>query len=56
MTGPEHYRAAEALLGGDELDQRAAQVHAILALVDANREIGDQLDTLPRAPFEGAIR
>jgi len=48
MTGPEHYQAAERLLSGDELDQRAAQVHATLALVVAIREIGDQLDTLPR--------
>lgn len=47
-TGPEHYRAAERLLDGDPLDQAAALVHAILALVAATREIGDQLDTIPR--------
>lgn len=42
----DHAREAERLLGGDESDQRAAQVHAILALVPLLREIGDQLDTL----------
>ena len=48
MNGSEHYQAAERLLSGDAPDQRAAQVHATLALVVAIREIGDQLDTLPR--------
>lgn len=42
----EHIRAAERLLGGDELAQRDAVVHALLALVTATREIGDQLDML----------
>jgi len=48
MTGPEHYREAERLLDGHPMDQQAALVHSVLALVDATREIGDQLDTLPR--------
>lgn len=38
MTGPDHYRAAERLLDGTELDQRAAQVHATLALAAATAE------------------
>jgi acetyl-CoA carboxylase alpha subunit len=54
-TGPEHYREAERLL---DLAERtdcdpmsiiaSAQVHATLALFAGVREIGDQLDTVPR--------
>jgi len=53
MTGSEHYREAEnALIRGERANDGGAtffalaQVHATLALVAANREIGDQLDTL----------
>lgn len=63
MNGQEHYRAAERLVQHSvdhtdqgnaaddkiaELSATQAQVHALLALVDHVREIGDQLDTLPR--------
>jgi hypothetical protein len=62
VTGPEHYRKAEECaaqadrhLTEDLRDMEIAkvamgigQVHATLALAAATREIGDQLDTLPR--------
>jgi len=48
VNGSAHYLRAEQLLSGDPFDQRAAQVHTTLALVVALREIGDQLDMLPR--------
>jgi hypothetical protein len=55
MTGPEHYREAENLLirgeranDGGATFFAAAQIHATLALFAGVREIGDQLDTIPR--------
>jgi hypothetical protein len=56
MNGPEHYRKAEDLLAqAHTVDPEfasylvaKAQVHATLALFDHVREIGDQLDTMPR--------
>ena len=64
MTGPEHYRVAEAHAKRADKDWATgnvkemqtelqfAEVHATLALVAAAREIGDQLDTLPRHPVD----
>jgi hypothetical protein len=60
MNGAEHYAEAERLLAlsGDLPPNAAkdvgaitvaqAQVHATLAMFEHLREIGDQLDTLPR--------
>ncbi|HEY3718333.1 MAG TPA: hypothetical protein VGL39_27740 [Jatrophihabitantaceae bacterium] len=71
MTGPEHIGEAERLLNLVEtcdeasvkewgaLNLAAAQVHATLAQVSYLREIGDQLDTLPRprtVPLSAARR
>jgi len=48
MTGPEHIRQAERMLNGGDVNPSEALIHAILALVEATREIGDQLDTMQR--------
>jgi hypothetical protein len=55
VNGSSHYQAAERLLSGDAADQQAAQTHAILALIVAIREIGDQLDTLPRPKLPQSV-
>lgn len=70
MKAAEHYAEAERLIREavswdsgerqvrtDTVVIAAAQVHATLAQVDYLREIGDQLDTLPRrAPSDGGPR
>jgi hypothetical protein len=38
MNGPEHYREAERLMTGDDMEIAQAQVHATLALAAATVE------------------
>jgi hypothetical protein len=50
MNGPQHYREAERLVSGDESDQRAAQVHATLALAAATFAAGTFADVSQPVP------